>query len=203
MEEIKNLLAELDGVISVSQIEKKYRKKIIDLENSYEQGGVIGLQNPGIRMVLECNEVFAILKNTSFRAPPGSTVFMVEDYEPCDEKNDHILTINNIKYNIIGEELINIKLPENEEYMFISDDFILYPERRKGRSKNPAYFLIPPLGFYELENLKDTYKIKNIISVSPSTIADNYIRKLCTFSPRNDYATILIGFNTEDKNGII
>ncbi len=199
MKEIETLLSELNGVITVSRIEKKNRDKIIELENNYEKGGVIGLRNPGIRMVLQCDIVFAILKDSSFRPPPGSTVFMAEDHETDDDKTDHILKINNIKYCIIGEELINKKLPKDEEYMFISDDFILYPERRKGRSANPAFFLIPPLGFSELEVVKDTYKIENIISVSPSTMADNYIRELCSFSPREDFATILVGFDTKDQ----
>ena len=199
MKEIKALLSRLNGVIAVSQIANKNRYRIIELENNYEKGGIIGLQNPGIRMVLQCDIVFAILKDTSFRQPPGPTVFMVEDHESSDVQTDHILKINNKKYCIIGEELIAKKPPEDEEYMFISDDFILYPERRKGRAKNPAYFLIPPIGFSELEMEKDKHKISNIISVSPSTMADDYIRELCTFSPREDYATILVGFDTEDQ----
>ncbi|MCF6335179.1 MAG: hypothetical protein L3J12_05525 [Spirochaetales bacterium] len=195
MKKIENLLSELKGVISVSRIENNDKDKIVELEKKYEQGGVVGLKNHGIRLVLQCNIVYAILKDSSFRPPPGSTVFMVEDNALGDNQSEHILTLNNKEYSIIGEELINRKPPKDEDYMFISDDFILYPERRKGRAKNPAYFLIPPLGFSELEEVKETYKIKDIISVSPSTISDDYIRKLYNFSLRNDYATILIGFN--------
>lgn len=195
MEEIKKLLSELKGVINIAQIDPANKEKIIELESNYEKDGVVGLKNPGIRMVLQSNTIFAILKDSSFRPPPGSTVFMVEDFNSNDTGTDNLLIIDNKKYTIIGEELINKKPPEDEEYMFISDDFILYPERRKGRSKNPAYFLIPPLGFSELEDVMDTYKIKNIISISPSSMADDYIRKTCSFSLENNLATILIGFN--------
>ena len=195
MKDIKILLSELKGVISVSKIEDTNKDRIIKLEKTYEKSGVVGLSNPGIRMVLQCDIVYAILKDTSFRQAPGSTVFMVEDLNIDDEKPDYTLTINTKSYSIIGEELINKKPPEDEEYMFISDDFILYPERRKGRSKKPAYFLIPPLEFAELEAVKEIYKIKNIISVSPSTLSDDFIRKFYNFSIRNDYATILIGFD--------
>lgn len=196
MEEIKKLLSELKGVVSVSKIDDKNKDIIIDLEKNYENSGVVGLKNPGIRMVLQSDLVYVILKDTGFRPPPGSTVFMVEDHITGSKSTDHILEVNNKKYRIIGEELINREPPEDEKYMFISNDFILYPERRKGRAKNPAYFLIPPLGFSELETVKETYNIKNIISVSPSTLADDYIRKLCNFSLKNNYATILIGFDT-------
>ena len=146
-------------------------------------------------MVLQCDTVFAILKDASFRPPPGATVFMVEDQETFNKKADHLLKIKNKKYCIIGEELIGKQPPEDEEYMFISNDFILYPGRRKGRAKEPAYFLIPPIGFPELEAVKNTLKIENIISVSPSTMADDYIRKLCGFSLTEKFATILVGFN--------
>ena len=196
MKEIKTLLLEMKGVKEVAQIDLKNREKIIDLENNYEKNGVIGLYNSGIRIVLQCDIVFAILKDTSFRPPPGPTVFMVEDQNNGNDKTDHIFKINNKKYRIIGEELIAKNPPEDEEYMYISDDFILYPERRQGRTKKPAYFLIPPIGFFELEMVKDKHKISNIISVSPSTMADDYIRELCAFSPREDYATILVGFDT-------
>jgi len=195
MEEIKKLLLELEGIITVAQIEPSHRKKIIELESNYEKGGVINLQNPGIRMVVQCDIVIAILKDSGFRPPPEATVLMVEDCNVDDLENDYLITINNKKYNIIGEELINKKPPIDEEYMFISDNFILYPERRKGRAKKPAFFLVPPLKFSELEEVKNIYNIKNIISVSPSTISDDYIRKQNNFSLRNDYATILIGFD--------
>ncbi len=195
MDGIKALLSELNGVIAVSQIDNKNKDAIVELENNYEKGGVIKLKNPGIRMVLQCDTVFAILKDASFRPPPGATVFMVEDQEIFNKKTDHLLKIKDKKYCIIGEELIGKKPPEDEEYMFISDDFILYPGRRKGRAKKTAYFLIPPIGFPELEAVKNTLKIENIISVSPSTMADDYIRKLCSFSLTEKFATILVGFN--------
>jgi hypothetical protein len=195
VENIKSLLSKLKGIISVSQIANKYMNNIIELENNYEKGGFIGLQNPGIRSVLQCNTVLAILKDSSFRPPPGSTVFMVEEQENENREADHLLIIDNNKYLIIGEELLEKTPPEQEEFIFISKDFILYPNRRKGRTDIPAFFIIPPLGFSELEEVKDLYKIDNIISVSPSSMADEYIRKLCTFSTDEAFATILIGFN--------
>jgi len=195
MVEIKKLLSELNGVRSIAQLDSKNKVKVIELESNYEKSGVIGLKNPGIRMVLQSNTVFAILKDSGFRPPPGSTVFMVEDFNSNYTETDNLLIVDNKKYNIIGEELINKMPPVNEEYMFIGDDFILYPKRREGKSNNPAYFLIPPLGFEELEEVTDAYKIKDIMSVSPSTTADDYIRKTCSFSLDNNLATILIGFN--------
>lgn len=199
MKKIKVLLSELAGVISVSQIAASSRDKIRKLENDYENGGIIGLRNLGIQKVMECNTVYAILKDTSFRPPPGPTVYMVEDSQPEDnEKKDYILKIDNNNYRIVGEELIGNKPQDDEPTMFISDDFVLYPERRKGRKNRPAFFIIPPIGFSELERVKEAYRISNIISISPSTMADDYIRKTCSFSLKENLATILIGFDMEN-----
>lgn len=199
MKKIKILLSELAGVISVSQIAASSRDKIRKLENDNENGGIIGLRNLGIQKVMECNTVYAILKDTSFRPPPGPTVYMVEDSQPGDnEKKDYILKIDNNNYRIVGEELIGNKPQDDEPTMFISDDFVLYPERRKGRTNRPAFFIIPPIGFSELERVKEAYRISNIISISPSTMADDYIRKTCSFSLKENLATILIGFDMEN-----
>ncbi len=198
MKEIETILSELTGVIDVSQISISSRGKIIELESNYEKGGMVGLQNLGIRMVLECSMVYAILKDISFRPPPCPTVFMVEDINEDEKVSNHILKIGKKGYHIVGEEIIDKKFPVGEEYISISDDFILYPGRRNGQTKKPAYFLVPPIAFTELEIVRDTYKIRNIMSVSPSTMSDEYIRESCAFSPREDLATILIGFDTKD-----
>ena len=196
MEEIKNLLLNLGGVKTVSGIEKEDRGKIGELERNYERSGVVGLKNIGMQMVLQCDVVFSILKDKSFRLPPESTVLMVEDYNDGDEQIDHLIKIDNKDYRVIGEEIIGKKLPTGEEYIFISDDFILYPGRRRGKTRKPAYFIVPPIEFAELEETKNFYNIDNIISISPSTMADDYIREICNFSPSEKLATILVGFDT-------
>ncbi len=195
MMEIKNLLLNLSGVKEINQIAKDKRKKIVALERVYEKNGIIGLKNIGIRMVLQCDIVYALLKDENFRPPPCPTVIMVEDHNDDDEQADHLIKIAGNNYRVIGEEIIEKKLPGEEEYIFIGEDFILYPGRRTGKTRKPAYFLIPPIDFTELEEKKDLYRIDNIVSISPSTMADEYIRTICDFSTSEKLATILVGFN--------
>ncbi len=195
MEEIRTILTDLEGVISVAEITFKHRKEILGREENYERGGIIGLSNPGIRTILERDMVVSILKSSSFRPPPGPTVFMAEEADEGEPGDEYTITVSNKRYRIVGKELLGESPPKNEEYIYIGDDFILFPERRKGRTGKPAFFLIPPIKFPELENKKDILKIENILSVSPSTLADDFIREKCGFSKRNDLATILIGFD--------
>ena len=198
MKEIKELLENLDGVVTAVQIDDDSRKVILDLEKDYEKSSVIGLQNLGIPMVMHCDSVFAILKTTSFRPPPNSTVFLVEELE-ADDSREFLLRVADKDYRIIGEELLNKKPPEDEDHMYISDDFVLYPDRRINRSGKPAFFLIPPLGFTELESAKEELNIDNIMSISPSTMSDSYIREQFDLPKDTKLATILIGFNTSQS----
>jgi hypothetical protein len=79
--------------------------------------------------------------------------------------------------------------------MFFGSDFVLFPERRLGRRHVPAFLVIPPIPFPELEEVKDVFGIDSIMSVSPSTRADEYLRGAYGFSMLPSYATILVGWD--------
>lgn len=196
MKEVETLLTNLSGVVSISEIFPEKRDGIAELEKGYEAADKIGLFNLGLRMVLERDTVYAVLKSAGFRPPPGPTVLMVEDLPKNGLPHEFCLEIEERNYLVIGEELIAGSLPAEKEYLYLGDNFVFYPNRRRGRSEKKAYFLIPPISFPEMENVKDTLGIRNIISISPSTVTDDYIRKLCSFSFRNDLATILVGFDS-------
>lgn len=199
MEAIKKLLSNLNGVIKVSRIPESGTGKILELETMYEKNGAFGLKNIGMRTVLSREFVFAILKDQTFRSPPAPTVLMVEDYFKSDNYTDHLITIDDRSYRIIGEEIIDKNIPEKEEHIFISNDFVLYPKRRTGTKGKPAYFIIPPIGFTELEEKKKLFRIGDIVSISPSTASDEYIRKLLELFTGEEYATILVGFNSAQE----
>ena len=87
-----------------------------------------------------------------------------------------------------------------EEHVFFERDFVLFTERRKNRQQIPAFLLIPPIAFPELEEKKKSFSIENIISVSPGALTDDCIRSICKFPNLPEYATILIGWNSSGGN---
>jgi len=193
IDRIVPIVSGLKGVLSTALLKDEDRNVILGLESDYEKAQSIKLVNSGVRSVLARGNVLAVLKDSSFRIPPFPTVLLVEEIIDDDE-SDHVCNLDGKNYRIVGEELFDDESIE-EEHVHISSGFVLYPGRREGRSSIPSYFLMPSIGFQELEELKDALLIDNIISASPSSLSDDYIRNTYRFPLNNQLATILIGFD--------
>jgi hypothetical protein len=191
-EKITDLLSSLNGVVDVARIRSEDIGPINQKESEYERLQVVELKNIGIYSVLERDLLFAILKDNSFRPPPIPTIFLAEerDHEAVD--SEQCLVVNDNNYHIVGEEIIGSKVYSEKTVKF-GDGFVLFPERRAGQEKVPAYFIIPPVDFPELSAKQEAWGIKNCMSISPSTLSDDYIREAYDLSKDPSYATILVG----------
>ena len=190
---VQSLVSSLKGVINVVPLTAQDKDDILALEESYEHSQSIKLINSGVKNVLRRGSVLALLKDTGFRKPPAPTVLMVEEVEATDAVHDNIAFLDGKWYRIVGEEIFNRNDSFQEEHIFISSGFVLFPERRKNREHIPSYFLMPSVAFPELEH-KDL-DITDIISASPSSLSDDYLRDKYKLSKDNQLATILVGFN--------
>ncbi len=200
VEEIKELLSGIPGVISVNLLREEDVETVHSAEAEYEKLHVVRVSNLGLHVVLQRDLVFILLKDSSFRKPPVSTLYMVEEMSPEEAKvydfPEHLIQVNDQYFKVVGEEIMYKDKPYQEKTTYFNDDFVLFPNRRKGRQGVPAYFLIPPIPFPELEEIKDTYSINSIMSVSPCTITDTKLRELYQLPPDTEYATILVGFDS-------
>ena len=190
-EEIAQLIRSLKGVIDIEKVRGKKVSEIKTLCPTKEQNGFADIHYSGLEAVLSREEVWILLKDSSFRPPPCKTVYMVEDLE----EGEHILSIEGHRYHIIGEEIFKGEKEPEEEHFLLSDGFVLFTERRKGTKHLPAYFLLPPIPFQELEENKEAFGIQRIVSVSPSAGSDKILRDMFGFDLSPEYATILIGFD--------
>lgn len=191
-EQILTLLASLKGVIDVACMQNETIEPIKQKENDYEKLQVVELKNIGIHYVLERELLFAILKDGSFRPPPMPTIFLAEerDHEAVDP--ERCLVVDNTTYHIVGEEIIRNKTYTEKTVQF-GDGFVLFPQRRAGQEKVPVYFVIPPVDFPELSAKQEAWGIKNCMSISPSSLSDDFIREAYHFSKDPAYATIIVG----------
>jgi hypothetical protein len=126
---------------------------------------------------------------------------MVEDVPGDREENDEIdpancLEFDGMRYHVVGEEVMGQGKEYNEKVLNFQKSFVLFQDRRKNSKSVPAYFLIPPVPFPELEEKRDYFSIEHIMSISPSTPADDCIRSLYNLSMKPEYASILVGFDT-------
>jgi hypothetical protein len=194
IQDIHNLLSSLPGVVEVAQVRPEDIPEIEKTEDIDQKKQFVPLKNLGIQAVLNRDNLCVILKDTTFRSPPCPTIYLVEEAEHEELPLEQFLEIAGKKYRIIGEEVVNRKKSYTEKQVFLESDFVLFPERRRDRQHIPAFLLIPPIPFPELE--KESFSIENIMSVSPSAQSDAFLRSAYNLSKLPEYATILIGWDT-------
>jgi hypothetical protein len=194
---ISELLRSLPGVIDCVPVEETAKEGIKEKEHLYEQSQLVELKNIGIYTVLQRELLFVLLKDRSFRPPPAPTIYLAEEIDQPAEEADQCITIGNRIFRIVGQEIIGNTQEFREKTISFGDGFLLFPERRAGREKRPAHFVIPPIPFPELAAKEQDWNITNCMSVSPSTLSDDYLREAYDFPRKPEYATILIGCDTE------
>jgi hypothetical protein len=192
---IRQLIAGLHGIVGVSPVGPEVLDRVVAQEERYEKGNFIPLSNLGVREVRERDDALALLKDNHFREPPGPTVYLVEEaVETNTAAGAQLLEVGERRFRILGEEVLASRQPYREKILFLADSFVLFPERRSA-SRVPSFFVMPPLGFPELERQQGELGIHHIISVSPSALSDQLLREACAFSPDTNLATLLVGFD--------
>ncbi|UCF98834.1 MAG: hypothetical protein JSV89_04675 [Spirochaetaceae bacterium] len=188
------ILRGLPGIVAVKQVQRQIVEQVVGLESRYEQGVLLPLKNLGVRMAMQRDVAFALLKDRHFREPPEPTVYLVEEKQRSGSADKHYLTLEGRTYRIVGEEVITSREPYLEKTISLGDSFVIFPERRSS-DKTPSYFLVPPLGFPELEEVRAELGIEGVLSISPSAQADVCLREVCGFSPDPALATLLVAFD--------
>lgn len=192
---ISDLISSLPGVVGSAFVHLDDIPFIKSAEETDQKNHFVPLINLGIREVLQRQNLLVLLKDSTFRGAPGPTVYMVEDTEDDSLPQHMILRTHSGKYRIVGEEVMDKKTKYTENHVFFENDFVIFPERRKNRQHVPAFLIIPPIAFPELEEKKDTYNIHTIMSVSPSTPCDEFLRQTYHFPKLPELATILVGWD--------
>lgn len=182
MDEIISILNSLNGVLKAIQLNKKDILKIIDLE-SHRSKELIPVFNQGVQESFKRDVSFVIFKKGFFRPPPTPTLLLIFDGE------------------VLGHDIFTKedkeKYASDEDIQFLSDDFIVYKDvlHNQNLEKGNEYFILPPVPFPELEHLN---YISDIVSSSPSTKSDEYLKEEYGFNQDSSIATIFVSFNLKD-----
>jgi hypothetical protein len=195
---VADILRNLPGVVSLARLDDGQRRTAVLLEEQYAGSSALQIRNLGVELLAARDVCFALLKDGGFRPPKTPTVYLVE--EGASENAKHVIEVEGTRYRVVGEELIDGRLPPDEPFLPIESSFVIFTERRT-RPDVPCTFILPPIPFPELEAEKDALGISRIISISPSLAADTFVRESFGFPPTNDLATLLIGFNMTAPKG--
>jgi len=192
---VERLLAGLPGIVGVKAAGREVLERVLAEESRFEQSAFLPLKNEGVREVLVRQAAVALLKDRRFREPPGPTVYLVERLEDgAARAGGPVLEANGARYRILGEEVMASRRPYAEKTLFLADSFVLFPERRAS-PRTPSYFLMPGLGFVELEQRQRELGICRVLSISPSSQSDLLLREACGFPADAGLATLLVGFD--------
>jgi hypothetical protein len=193
------ILKSLPGVLAARRVDSEVVQRVAELESRYEQDAFLPIKNLGVLAACQREVAFALLKDKHFREPPQPTVYLVEEQVGAAESSDATpgdrrIEVEGRVYAVVGEEVLASRQPYAEKTVALGDSFVIFPERRKNPGI-PSYFLVPPLGFPELETVQGELGIMDIVSISPSAQADDYLRRVCSFPSEAALATLLVAFN--------
>ncbi|MBN1838198.1 MAG: hypothetical protein JW820_20235 [Spirochaetales bacterium] len=187
-------MAGLPGIVTVRRVPGPVLARVLAEEERYGSSAILPVLNLGVRVAAAREVVFAVLKDRSFRPPPAPTVYLVEESEGEGVPPEQQIEVDGRCYRILGEEVLPGCAPYTERNVSLGDSFVMFPGRR-GNAAKPSYFLVPPLGFSELEEAAERLGIRGVFSISPSASADALLRELCGLPMDTELATLLVGFD--------
>jgi len=147
-----------------------------DRERLRSQSTPDAAENRGVSEVLSRERVLCLFKDVTFRPPPEPTLLLVDDAG-----------------NVLGRELVGGESPPaGRRVAHLGKDFVLYP----GTRPRGAYrFLLPPVRFPELEAVPG---LVHVVSASPDTPQDDYLRSRQEVPSGKEYASILVGYDVRN-----
>jgi len=178
------IIGKLKGVLDVQKLSEEDKKALLEIEFS-RKGDMLPVVNTGLEECMKKDFYLAVLKNEEFRSPPIPTVLLVTD-----------------KGMVLGQELISPdekkKYQDRKDAYFLSPEFVIFKPDKTTRSmqREKECFLLPSVPFPELDNIDG---ILDVVSCSPSTAGDSYLKDKYGYPQDPHIATILVGFSIKDK----
>jgi len=179
-----NTIKSIKGVEDVREISDEDRETLLGLESS-RKGDIIPVINKGLAECIKRQHLLVLLKNCDFRSAPDPTILLVTD-----------------KGRILGQELISSKQKEKyqrkKDTYFLGNDFVMF-KRDKNlvmTESEKQFFVLPPVPFPELDSIEG---IEDVVSCSPSTIGDYFLKNRYNYPDDPKFATILVGFSVKVK----
>ncbi|WP_431061597.1 hypothetical protein [Methanobacterium sp.] len=173
-------IKKMNGVIGVHELQNEDIKFLNDSEFS-RKGDLIPVINAGLEECLKRDHILLLIKNSQFRCAPDPTVLLITN-----------------KGRILGHELLSDEEKERyqrrEDVYFLSKEFVLFKmDKNTVRHGNEKQlFLLPPIAFPELNNIEC---IDSIVSCSPSTEGDHYLKNKYGYPDDSGLASIMVGFS--------
>lgn len=178
LQEIVDRIKLMGGTNYVFPLKDECREKILEIESNITATAGIRVKNLGVEECMTRQYVICIIKDKRFRPPPEPTIKL---------ESDGIILGEEVLPCVKDEFLANV----DEPVLWLSEEFVMYPARYGGGRE---CFVMPPVSFPEVSE----FGAKNVVSCSPDTPCDMYIREYHGYEDDPKLATILVGFDFPD-----
>jgi hypothetical protein len=169
-EEVVQTVRGLAGVARVQFLESEARRELREL------GTAGAAENRGVLEVLSRSRVLCLFKDATFRPPPEPTLLLVDDAG-----------------TVLGREILpGDRAPADRRVAHLGKDFVLYAG---ARPRGSYRFLLPAVRFPELEANRN---LARVVSASPDTPQDEYLRTHFGVPVGREYASILVGYEVRN-----
>lgn len=169
-DEVIRRIEALPGVLRVVRVERADRDGLASRRTAD------AAENRGVTEVLSRERIVCLFKDVTFRPPPEPTLLLVDD-----------------DGTVLGRELLpGDAPPPGRRVAFLGKDFVLFSgERPRGSYR----FLLPAVRFPELDGLRT---IEKVVSASPDSPQDDFLRARFGVPLGREYASVLVGYDVRN-----
>ncbi|RBQ22746.1 hypothetical protein ALNOE001_15870 [Candidatus Methanobinarius endosymbioticus] len=184
IKKVTDAIEKMDGIIKIEQLTNEDIRNMVDIEAN-RANDLIPVINEGLKECFRRDISIVLFKNSHFRTPSTPTLLLITE----DGK-------------ILGHDIFTKedkeRFEKDENVHFLSNDFVIFKEKHDNRDSNPKkqYFLLPPVEFNELDHLE---MVTDVISSSPSTHSDIYLKKKYRIPEDPKIATIIVSFSIKEN----
>ncbi len=180
------ILKKVKGIVDAVPFSSQDCRTVLDIEQDAEKRSLMGLGkvfNAGVRDVLNCDLIYAVLNNMDFDWGSCATLILKKDDEVVGEE--------------VRDEKVIAKLADRKNVWFMHKNFVVYKDKvsfPQDIMQKICYFEIPCLPAEWCLAEDNTFQCHSIIYASPCTPSDTFLKEqYFNEADEKESGTILVG----------
>jgi len=183
--EVFDLLSKIPGFVSMTKVSSGDLDFIVKSESEYESRDLLGfnkVENTGVKETLKSKAIYAVAYYPLFFEASKDI-----------QSTSSVVIVSDGK--LIGEEVYDDKkledLRKSNNAIFLGNNFVMYKDRMR-ISRGDANIVLPSKSVPNLHSLQGNY---SVVSGSPSSKVDYYLKNKMGISENPDIGTVLVGIS--------
>lgn len=172
------LLKKMEGILDAFELDQSFSDKIQNIEKSITSETGEEVYNEAYEVVMTKKKRICVV---------------YDDNSYHHIKRSAVIELRSPEGELIGTEVLPEQMDElkkRDDVIWVSKDFVMFVDKANG----PSRFVLPPMKFYEFENVKG---FEDAIWSSPSPPSSEILKARCGLERRPKTSTMIIGFDSD------